>query len=135
MSKYFDIINDRSKAFLTLILSVLILGNVFAEPQQIVKKEPSQKKAKFVEGEILVRFKPNTKVQAQQSIITNYGASSVKSISKIMKVSKVKLQLGDDVSAAVEAYKSNPNIEYAQPNYIYYANALPMIQVSVSFGD
>lgn len=125
MSKYFNINNDRSKAFLTLTLSVFILGNVIAEPQQIIKKEPPKIKAKFVEGEILVRFKQNTKVQAQQSIIANHGGSSVKSISKIMKVSKVKLQLGDDVSAAVEAYKSNPNIEHAQPNYIYYANALP----------
>lgn len=125
MNKYFNINNDRSKAFLTLTLSVFILANVIAEPQLIIKKEPPKIQAKFVEGEILVRFKPNMKVQAQQSIIANHGGSSVKSVSKIMKVSKVKLQLGDDVSTAVEAYKSNPNIEHAQPNYIYYANALP----------
>lgn len=131
MSKYFNINNDRSKTFLTLTLSVFILGyvgnvaNVIAEPQQKIKKAPSKIKAKFVEGEILVRFKANTKVQAEQSIITNHGGRSVKSISKKMKISKVKLQPGDDVSVAVEAYKSNPNIEHVQPNYIYHANALP----------
>lgn len=129
MSKYFNINNDISKAFLVLTLSVFILFvlitcNVIAEPQQIVKKEPAKIKTKFVEGEILVRFKANTKVLAQQSVVAIHGGSSLKSISKITKVSKVKLQPGEDVSAAVEAYKSNPNIEYAQPNYIYYANAL-----------
>ena len=125
MSKYFNINNGRNKAFLTLILSVFIFGNVIAESQQVFKKQPPKIKAKFVEGEILVRFKPNTKVQAQQSIIVNHGGRSVKSISKVMNISKIKLQLGGDVNVAVEAYRSNPNIEYAQPNYIYYANALP----------
>ena len=96
-----------------------------AAPQQLNKKQLSKIKAKYVEGEILVRFKSNVTMQGRQSVASNHGALSVKSVSKRMKLSKVILQLGDDVSAAVEAYKSNPDIEYAQPNYIYYATALP----------
>lgn len=113
------------KQLLIVILAVFTLSNVIAAPQQLGIKEQPKIKAKFVKGEILVRFKSTMTMQAQQSTVENYGGLSVKSISKTMKISKVKLQLGNDVSAAVEAYKSNPNIEHAQPNYIYYATALP----------
>lgn len=112
------------KQLLIVILAVFTLSNVIAAPQQLGIKKQSKIKAKFVEGEILVRFKSTMTMQAQQSTVENHGGSSVKSVSKRMNLSKVKLQLGNDVSAAVEAYKSNPNIEHAQPNYIYYATAL-----------
>lgn len=113
------------KQLLIVIIAIFTLSNVIAAPQQLGIKKQSKIKAKFVEGEILVRFKSTMTMQAQQSTVENHGGSSVKSVSKRMNLSKVKLQLGNDVSAAVETYKSNPNIEHAQPNYIYYATALP----------
>ena len=128
MNTYFNInarYRFRYKEFLFVVLSVFTLSNVMAAPQQLNKKQLSKIKAKYVEGEILVRFKSNVTMQGQQFVASNHGALSVKSVSKRMKLSKVKLQLGDDVSVAVEAYKSNPNIEHAQPNYIYYATVLP----------
>lgn len=113
------------KQLLIVILAVFTLSNVIAAPQQRGIKQQSKIKAKFVEGEILIRFKSTMTMQAQQSTVENNGGRSVKSVSKRMNLSKVKLQSGDDLSTVIEAYKSNPNVEYAQPNYIYYADALP----------
>ncbi|MFN8369290.1 MAG: S8 family serine peptidase [Bacteriovoracaceae bacterium] len=50
----------------------------------------------FVKGELLVKMKSKS--------------SSV----------KVKLRSGKDMSEAIEEYERNPNVEYAQPNYIYH---------------
>ena len=113
------------KELVIIMLTQFALSSVIAAPPQANMKPLSKIKAKYVEGEILVRFKLNVAMQAQQSTVANYGGLSVKSVSKRMNLSKIKLQLGDDVNTAVEAYKSNPNIEHAQPNYIYYATALP----------
>lgn len=115
-----------SKTLIALALTALIMSNVFAAPPLSFPIQPSSVKEKFVQGEILVRFKSSMTIQAQQLSVESQGARSVKSVSGIMNISKVKLPLGETVSAAIEAYQSNPNIEYAQPNYIYYATAFPL---------
>jgi subtilisin family serine protease len=122
MNAYFII---SSKTLIAIALTALIMSNVFAAPPLSLPIQPSSVKEKFVAGEILVRFKSSMTIQAQQLSVASQGARSVKSVSGIMNISKVKLSLGETVSAAIEAYQNNPNIEYAQPNYIYHATALP----------
>jgi len=122
MKAYFMI---SSKTLIALALTALIMSNVFAASPLSFPIQPSNVKEKFVQGEILVRFKSSMTIQAQQLSVASQGARSVKSVSGIMNISKVKLSLGETVSAAIEAYQNNPNIEYAQPNYIYHATALP----------
>ena len=114
-----------NKTLIVLALTTPIMSNVFAAPPLSFPIQPSSVKEKFVQGEILVRFKSSMTIQAQQLSVASQGARSVKLVSGIMNISKVKLSLGETVSAAIEAYQSNPNIEYAQPNYIYHATALP----------
>jgi thermitase len=82
-------------------------------------------KNKFVVDEILVKFKSNVATQVQQYTATNLGGHSFTSIGKNLRVAKIKLQQGGDVMTAVQAYQADPNVEHAQPNYIYYASAIP----------
>jgi len=128
---------SSSKTLIALVLTALIMSNVFAAPPLSFPIQPSSVKEKFVAGEILVRFKSSMTIQAQQLSVASQGARSVKSVSGIMNISKVKLALGETVSAAIEAYQNNPNIEYA--HQIIFIMLLPypypMIQVSPSFGE
>lgn len=123
MNAYFII---SSKTLFALALTALIMSNIFAASPLSFPIQSSGVKEKFVQGEILVRFKSSMTIQAQQLSVESQGARSVKSVSGIMNISKVKLPIGETVSAAIEAYQNNPNIEYAQPNYIYYATAFPL---------
>jgi len=82
-------------------------------------------KNKFVVDEILIKFKSNVATQVQQYTATNLGGHSFTSIGKNLRVAKIKLQQGGDLMTAVQAYQADPNVEHAQPNYIYYASSIP----------
>lgn len=129
MSKYFNISaihKVKYQSLLTATITLFMLGNVGAAPQQqLPLTAVTSKKASFVEGEILVRFKTNMSIQAQQAKIQSFGGNSVTAVGKKIPFSKVKLNQGDDVIATAMALQSDPNIEFAQPNYIYHTSALP----------
>lgn len=91
----------------------------------IQQKQPTTINNRFVEGEVLVKFKSNVTAQVQQYTATNLGGHSFAPVGKKLRVAKIKLPEGSDVFTAVQAYQADPNVEYAQPNYIYYASALP----------
>ena len=95
-----------------------------SEFKQLSQQTPTTKN-KFVTDEILVKFKSNVVTRAQQDTATILGGHSFTAIGKKLRVAKIKLQQGGDVMAAVQAYLANPNVEHAQPNYIYYASAIP----------
>ena len=129
--KYIGMINIKILSLMSL--AVFVFSDVVAAAgyvqvpgtKFIQQKQPSTIKAKFVEGEVLVKFKANVTTEVQQYTATNLGGRSFKSVGKKLKVARVKLEKGSDVMAAVQAYQADANVEYAQPNYIYYASALP----------
>jgi thermitase len=124
-----------------IFLAVFSLSDVVATPgyvqmprsKFIQQKQAPTIKEKFVEGEVLVKFKSNVTAQVQQYTTTNLGGRSFTSVGKKSRVAKIKLQKGSDVIAAVQAYHTDPNVEHAQPNYIYYASAIPKIPNDPSY--
>jgi len=129
--KYIGMINIKILSLMSL--AVFVFSDVVAAAgyvqvpgsKFIQQKQPSTIKAKFVEGEVLVKFKANVTTELQQYTATNLGGRSFKSVGKKLKVARVKLEQGSDVMTAVQAYQADANVEYAQPNYIYYASAIP----------
>lgn len=73
---------------------------------------------RYREGELLVKFKTGvlsaSSVRAHQSL----GASSMRSYRLIPNLEHVKLPKGLSVRDAVVNYMSQPDVEYAEPNYI-----------------
>lgn len=67
--------------------------------------------SKYKEGELLIKFKTGA---AHNSV----GASVLKKFALMPEVELVKLPEGVSVSNAVVQYMSDPNVEYAEPNYI-----------------
>ncbi|MBM4146082.1 MAG: hypothetical protein FJ240_07380 [Nitrospira sp.] len=85
-----------------------------------------QKKASsaYKEGEIIVKFKSgNYDIQSYNT----HNIMSAKSIKKlgITGLERVKLPQGISVPEAIQAYKAHPDVEYAEPNYIVRASAIP----------
>jgi thermitase len=72
--------------------------------------------ADFVDGEILVRFRPNYTI-ANELGVANFGGVIVEEL-RAIGVSRVQLPLGASVPAAVEYFRGLPNVEFAEPNYI-----------------
>lgn len=85
----------------------------------------SMGKGTYKEGEILVKFKSG--IAASSSLRTNQsmGARTIKKYSVVPNLENVKLPEGMSVKDAVTRYMSDPNVEYAEPNYIRCASVTP----------
>lgn len=105
----------------------------------------------FVPGELIVKFKPGVSVKPSVSAVgiatTGYGSIDilneqygVTSLEKVFKTAKkpvvrelfdfsniymLKLPEDADILSAVEAYQRDPNVEYAEPNYLYHICVTP----------
>ncbi|WP_167882230.1 S8 family serine peptidase [Leptospira langatensis] len=101
---------------------------------QTFKLPPSQKKAsslssskqtqtiigKYMAGEIIVKFKKDSDSVVQSYIVQSAGGAITEAISEHGH-SLVKIASVQSVEDAVSAYSNLPNVEYAQPNYIYHS--------------
>ena len=126
--------NRRGNSLLLILLISLFILTVnisASEKIQTVLAENLQvapsfaEKKKFVGGEVLVKYKTSVSVQTQQGVMASLGGKTTKPVSKKAGVSRVKLQEGRGVIETVQAFMSDPNVEHAQPNYIYSAFAIP----------
>lgn len=97
-----------------LILSALFLAisaNGYAASQR------------YVEGEILVKYKPVTKNQNTKTL-RRIGAKEIGRFN-INNVHHIKLPKGLSVKNAIREILKDPNILYAEPNYIFHINKMP----------
>lgn len=78
----------------------------------------------FVSGEVLVQFKPRVAASSRASVLSEVDASVEKNL-PIAGVQLVELGGGDSVPAAVTALEDEPEVVYAEPNYLYRADAIP----------
>lgn len=79
----------------------------------------------YVEGEVLVRFRSGVTATAKDEAHASLGATRVKSFDLVPGLELVRLPKGLTTKAAVARYQAMFTVEYAQPNYIKRAEALP----------
>jgi subtilisin family serine protease len=74
----------------------------------------------FVEGEVLVRFAAGSKVTAAsvRAVDDAAGGVSASALKGVPGLEKITLKKGVSVAQAVDAYRRQPGVLYAQPNYI-----------------
>ena len=79
---------------------------------------------KWVPGEILVKFKPGVSDRVIANINLRHG-SSVISTSRFAGFKRLRIPGRKTVAEMVEIYKRNPNVKYAEPNFIAHAFWVP----------
>src|SRR3970282_1406128 len=114
----------RSIAIAALFGVVLTLLNQVAA----VPSEPSfgttLTAGSYVPGEVLVKFKPMYSAQHRMSAVAVQGHAVLADLNQPGWV-QVKIGAGQTMAQALAAYQNNPDVEYAQPNYIYHGTAVP----------
>ena len=109
------------------ILGFLLISNTFdfrdALFNRLFPKPPSsasqKPEPKSVPGEILLKFKPGVSEEVRNNGLKGHSIEVKDTIPQIdVILGKVPDQAKDQV---IEALKNNPNILYAEPNYIGYA--------------
>lgn len=84
------------------------------------KKQASTQKSitgKYVPGELLVKFKQETPRSKIKALHSSLGVKEAKHI-KPLRIRRIKLPSDISVEAAINHYKGDPNVVYAEPNYI-----------------
>jgi subtilisin family serine protease len=80
--------------------------------------------AEYVPGEVLVKFKSNTTAYKINTLHRKIGSFKKKEF-KGVRIHQMRLPDGVSVEEAVEYYKSDPDVEYAEPNYIVRIDSVP----------
>src|SRR5210317_434134 len=98
------------KIILLLPLSLLLPGHPFARDVE------------YVPGEVLVKFKDGTTSRDTANLHVVLNATKKKEFPG-MKLHHLKLSRQVSVEEAIRKYEQDPNVEYAEPNYILHAHA------------
>ena len=77
----------------------------------------SSRGIQYVSNQVLVKFKPSVTEEMREAAIASYQSTTLKRISRI---NVYQLQIPEDVSVEEMLYllEQNPDVEYAEPNYI-----------------
>jgi subtilisin family serine protease len=78
----------------------------------------------YVPGELLVKYKPTLRAAAADYARQRWGVSTLRTFHDI-GVHHVKLPADITVVEAVELYRSDPDVEYVEPNYYRYLQVVP----------
>jgi subtilisin family serine protease len=78
----------------------------------------------YVPGEVLVQFKPAATSQARRAALSVQGHGLIANLEQ-PGWAQVRVRPGQSVVEAIAAYQSDPSVEFAQPNYRYYATKAP----------
>jgi len=83
-----------------------------------------QNRPEFMADQVLVKFKPSLSAIEIETIIAAYQTDKIKRIPKL-DIYQLKVPESFSVEEAVYAYRMNPDVEYAEPNYIVHISATP----------
>jgi subtilisin family serine protease len=76
-------------------------------------------------GELLVKFKPGTTATIKEQMNSNIGAQVIGEFRGEPDLLHMKLPESWAVGLGQDYYTNDPNVEYAEPNYIYQLQAIP----------
>lgn len=110
--------NPLSKCVVMIAVVIFSIPLLFAQQPsaQFFKAEPHPE---YVPGEVLIKFKSQVSARDAGAQIQSYGIETVKTFDRlnIMKCNVVADTKMEDLLAQL---RQDPNIEYAEPNYIYH---------------
>ncbi len=110
--------------FATAVLATTtILFVTKSASAQLKSAAPTAAQARYVPGEVLVKFKADATDAAIFSVVGSYGDEPLKVMKR--RVVHVKLKNGQSVEEAIASYQGDPSVLRAQPNYLYNLHAVP----------
>jgi thermitase len=76
----------------------------------------------YLPGEVVVRFRPSADPLSRKEALSAESATTVK---RLVLPGLQLVHVDRPVQDAVASFRSNPAVAYAEPNYLYHADAVP----------
>ena len=117
-------------AAICIILFLILSSSINAGSNSLVSRissltgndSSSGKPLNYVPGELLVKYKQQLSLSSINSLHSELNVTEIKRFPEI-NVHHIKLPSGTNVEDALKAFKDNPAVEYAEPNYIRQISA------------
>ena len=103
-------------------ISVFIPSASAQAPQRF---EADAEHPEYVSGRVIVKFKKTASAQRAQAAHGKMGARVVHRFRKFAGLEYVQLAGGASVQEALAAYRANPDVAYAEPDYIVRVDVAP----------
>ena len=116
----------RKFALALACLLLLSLNGISSGQEKFFEKRRVRtiKGPKWVPGEIIVKFKQGVSQDAIRRINRRHGASTL-SISKTGQFLRIRIRRNTTAKEMVAVYTREPDVEYAEPNFILRAFTVP----------
>lgn len=108
-------------AIWTILLTCCFASSVWAVPGSRTQTGQTRR---YVAGELLVKYKPRVRAAASEYFRGRWGVSTLKTYQAV-GAEHVKLPKGMTVEEALEIYQDDPDVEYAEPNYLRRISLTP----------
>lgn len=120
------------KSFILSLIFILFFSTLlYADNLSTLDSSSLNAKITYVPGELLVKYKTQSRAATSAFYKNNWNISTIRTF-KSIGCQHVKLPQEMTVEQAMDIYRKNPNVEYAEPNYIYHATLTPN---DTSFGE
>ena len=122
-------IKGRSRLISMVTIIALVISLIPAAAVTAAEKKPKPGKVSvrdrraYAADEVIVKFKPGTDSVNIRSLKSQAAVRSVKKHS-LTGSELVKITNGSSVEDVIGQLKKDPNVLYAQPNYLYYPRAV-----------
>ncbi len=114
----------RLAALLTLIAaSVLVPASAGSSGRTLVQGATFHG-AEIVPNQLIVRFEPGTTLGERRGAVRDQGATVAQSLA-LPRTELVELPEDTSVEEAIAAFEADPDVAYAEPNYVYEISAVP----------
>ena len=112
--------------FLVLFSVIAVGSNQDQETTLTIDYSVDSAQQNYVPGEIIVKYKTQPKVENKKAFTVKdrmYSNRFTKATSKIEheepRPVKIKISEEQDIETILQQYNNDPNVEYAEPNYIF----------------
>lgn len=114
--------------FLTLLFGLffIFLPEPFGAFLRAEEKQPAKIKTEDIQqitrhpDQLLVKFQAGTKTKDRQSVHARYGGK-IKEKNMPLDVERISISENADIKLTLEQYQKDPQVEWAQPVYLYRA--------------
>jgi subtilisin family serine protease len=108
-----------------IVVMLLLVGHRALSQQLSTGPQPGSSTLKYAPDRILVKFKPTIRAEARVAVHEAVGAHTFKQYAAVRNLESIALPATLDVPAALRAYRSRSEVEYAEPDYIVHLFTTP----------
>jgi len=119
--------SGKSHSWVLILLGCLsMLAPAGVRAQTFPQKSASVVQGpKYVQDRVLVRFRPAVSAADMRATHAAAGFQVLNDVSVVDRLQVVQLAAGTNVHDAIRMYRNNPNVLYAEPDYIVQVTGVP----------